>query len=250
MMRQKTYTCSVLGHLFLLTCLFVVSQRAMADNFTYNADNYMAYQVGVDAVKFTLPTGNTSGTNDGVQQGRVSIIVDGGARQTVFDWNCVDYSNVDTKGCHIKASQGGKFELQGTVKGGYKTFYNTTGEVYYELNADGSNSDHYTTTVVWTVPRELRGKNLKIYVWAHVNWSAAGDWHVPSANESKLLLDWDCPDAPETSVYMFDPVLSFDRSNVNALPISIVAAFLPNQFLVRHIFPPTVRGRMSILTHT
>ena len=220
MMRQKTYTCSVFGHLFLLACLLVVSQRAMADNFTYNADNYMAYQVGVDAVKFTLPTGNTSGTNDGVQQGRVSIIVDGGARQTVFDWNCVDYSNVDTKGCHIKASQGGKFELQGTVKGGYKTFYNTTGEVYYELNADGSNSDHYTTTVVWTVPRELRGKNLKIYVWAHVNWNAAGDWHVPNANNSKLLMDWNCPEAPETSVTIFEPMLSFDRSNVNALMFS------------------------------
>ena len=205
---------STLGRLFLLTCLLVVSHAAVADDFTYNANNYMAFQVGNDAVRFTLPTGNTKNTNDGVQEGRVSIIVDGGSRQTVFDWSCVDYSNIDTKGCKIQASQGGKFELQGSVKGGNKTFYSSNGVVYYDLIGS---SDHYTTTVVWTVPRELRGKNLKIYVWAHVNWSAAGDWHVPSANESKLLLDWDCPDAPETSVYMFDPVLSFDRSNVNSL---------------------------------
>ena len=217
MERLANNLSSVYGRLFLLLCLLTVSHGAMADNYTHNADNYMAYQVGNDAVRFTLPTGNISGTNDGVEQGRVSIIVDGGSRQTVFDWHCVDYSNVDTKGCYIQASQGGKFELQGTVKGGYKTFYNSNGQVFYELNADGSNSDHFTTTVVWTVPRELRGKNLKIYVWAHVDWSAAGDWHVPSANSSKLLLDWDCPESMETSVSMFEPMLSFDRSNVNSL---------------------------------
>ena len=216
-MKTKYNLSSVFGRLLLLACLLAVSREAMSDNYTYNADNYTAYQAGNDAVRFTLPTGNISGTNDGVEQGRVSIIVDGGSRQTVFDWNCVDYSNVDTKGCYIQASQGGKFELQGTVKGGYKTFYNTNGQVFYELNADGSNSDHYTTTVVWTVPRELRGKNLKIYVWAQVNWGAAGNWHVPSANSSKLLLDWDCPETMETSVSMFEPMLSFDRSNVNSL---------------------------------
>ena len=220
MMRFKNSLRCVPTRLSLLVCLLAMSLSAMADNYTYNADNYTAYQAGNDAVRFTLPTGNTSGTNDGVQQGRVSIIVDGGARQTVFDWHCVDYSNVDTKGCYIQASQGGKFELVGTVKGGYKTFYNTNGQVFYELNADGNNGDHYTTSVVWTVPRELRGKNLKIYVWAHVNWSAAGDWHVPNANSSKLLLDWDCPASMETSVTMFEPMLSFDRSNVNSLMFS------------------------------
>ena len=216
-MRFKNSLRCVPMRLSLLVCLLVVSHAAVADDFTYNANNYMAFQVGNDAVRFTLPTGNTKNTNDGVQEGRVSIIVDGGSRQTVFDWSCVDYSNIDTEGCKIQASQGGKFELQGTVKGGNKTFYSSNGLVYYDLSSDPGNSDHYTTTVVWTVPRELRGKNLKIYVWAHVNWSAAGDWHVPSANESKLLLNWDCPAAPETSVYMFDPMLSFDRSNVNSL---------------------------------
>ena len=216
-MRPKNKLKSLLRHLFLLASLLAVSQGAMADDYTHNADNYMAYQVGTDAVKFTLPTGNISGTNDGVEQGRVSIIVDGGARQTVFDWKCVDYSNVDTEGCYIQASQGGKFELQGTVKGGNKSFYSSNGQIFYELNGDGGNGDHFTTTVLWTVPRELRGKNLKIYVWAHVNWSAAGDWHVPSANESKLLLDWDCPASMETSVTMFEPMLSFERSNVNSL---------------------------------
>ena len=79
-MRPINNLKSLLRHLFLLASLLAVSQGAMADDYTRNADNYMAYQAGTDAVKFTLPTGNISGTNDGVEQGRVSIIVDGGAR--------------------------------------------------------------------------------------------------------------------------------------------------------------------------
>ena len=200
----------------LLLCL---SQRATADDFTHNAANYMAYQTGVDAVKFTLPTGNLYRTNDGVQEGHVWVTVDDGSEQLLFDWSCSDYHNVD-KGCKIKAFQDGRFQLQGKVKGGTKSFHNSNGEVSYVLDHDDNNTDHYTTTVVWTLPSDLRGRKLKFYVWAHINWAAAGDWHVPSASNHKLLLEWNTPENPASTVTLFEPMLSYDRVQINKVMLS------------------------------
>ena len=59
----------------LLVLGFGTALETHADDFTYNADNYTAMVMGIDKVRFTLPTGNTYRTNDGVQEGYVQIEV-------------------------------------------------------------------------------------------------------------------------------------------------------------------------------
>ena len=193
---------------------FGLPMEVRADDFTYNAGHYSCMQVALDKVRFTLPTGNLYRTNDGVQEGYVYVSVDGGADQTLLAWKCDKYSQVD-EGCKIQAFQDGKFTLTGKVKDGDYTFSKSNGEISYKLNHNDDNSDHYTTTVDWQVPYSMRGKKLTLKVWAHVNWSAAGDWHVPSASERKVLLNWDCPAAPAVDVTLNDPMLSYDRAHAN-----------------------------------
>ena len=193
---------------------FGLPMEVRADDFTYNAGHYSCMQVALDKVRFTLPTGNLYRTNDGVQEGYVYVSVDGGADQTLLAWKCDKYSQVD-EGCKIQAFQDGKFTLTGKVKDGDYTFSKSNGEISYKLNHNDDNSDHYTTTVDWQVPYSMRGKKLTLKVWAHVNWGAAGDWHVPSASERKVLLNWDCPAAPAVDVTLNDPMLSYDRAHAN-----------------------------------
>ncbi len=204
----------------LLTMLVLLglgqTLEVRADDFTYNAGNYTCMMVGVDKVRFTLPTGNTKGTNDGVQEGFVYVTVDGGAEEVLFSWNCDNYSQVDD-GCKIKAYKDGTFTLVGKVKDGYKTFTKANGEISYKLDCNDDNSNHYTTTVDWQVPYSMRGKKLKLSVWAHVNWGYMGDWHVPSHDKTKLMLEWDCPAAPEVNITINDPMLSYDRSEINKI---------------------------------
>ncbi len=207
----------------LLTLLVLLglgqTLEVRADDFTYNANNYTCMQVGVDKVRFTLPTGNLYRTNDGVEEGYVYVSVDGGAEEVLLSWHCDNYSQVDD-GCKIKAYKAGTFVLVGKVKGGSKTFTNANGEVSYDLDPNDDDSDHYTTTVEWQAPYSMRGKKLKLTVWAHVDWGAGGDWHVPNASSHKELLDWDCPAAPEVNIMLNEPMLSYDRSQINQTMIA------------------------------
>ncbi len=207
----------------LLTLLVLLglgqTLEVRADDFTYNAGNYTCMMVGVDKVRFTLPTGNLYRTNDGVEEGYVYVSVDGGAEEVLLSWHCDNYSQVDD-GCKIKAYKDGTFTLVGKVQGGNKTFTNANGEISYKLNPNDENDNHYTTTVDWQVPYSMRGRKLKLTVWAHVNWGAAGDWHVPRHDQHKELLDWDCPAAPDVSIMLNDPMLSYDRSEINKVMLT------------------------------
>ena len=44
--------------------------------------------------------------------------------------------------------------LTGKVTGGSRTFTRHDGRISYTLGWDDNNHDHFTTTVVWTVPRK------------------------------------------------------------------------------------------------
>ena len=187
-----------------------------ADDFTYNASHYTAMILGVDKVQFTLPTGNLYRTNDGVKEGHVYIYVDGGGEEALFDWSCKNHNQVDD-GCKIKAYKDGTFALVGKIQGGKKTFTNANGEIEYKLNPNDDDENHYTTTVEWTVPYSLRGRHLTLKVWAHVDWGAGGDWHVPDATGRRELLSWDCPAAPAVNITLTDPMLSYDRAHINQL---------------------------------
>ncbi len=91
-----------------------------ADDFTYNKSHFKCMIVGLDRVRFTLPTGNTYRTNDGVENGYVYVSVNGGPEECVFEWKCDNYSQVDN-GCKIKAYKDGRYALIEKVQGGSMT---------------------------------------------------------------------------------------------------------------------------------
>jgi len=189
--------------------------QASADDFLQNSGNYSAMVVGVDKVQFTLPTQYDGNLNEGVSDGRIQITYDGVTR-SFLDWKVPNYrdltSDSESGKCEIKAYIDGTFQLTGKVRGGTKTFGSST--CTYTLNYNDDDDDHFTTTVVWTAPRSLRGKKLKFECWAKSedrDWT----WYMPSKDGWKELLTWDCPPAPEVSVRLGDAMLSFETDHVN-----------------------------------
>ena len=209
-MRYKQLLLTLLVLLGLGSALEV-----RADDYMQKTSNYTCYQMGINKVRFTLPTQYDGTINEGMDDGHIYLSVNGGNQETLLEWKCKKYSDLDA-GYEIRAYKGGTFQLVGKAKS-WKTFTKDDGWVSYDLNNDDNNKNHRTTTVDWTIPYELRGKNLKIYLWAHVNWSGAGDWHVPNAHSHALMLDWDAPSAPETSVQLSDFVLAYDQEHVGQL---------------------------------
>lgn len=217
MCKNKNYHVKgrALVRTYLLLCLMFVSHSVWADDYMQNASNYTCMQMGMDKLRFTLPTQNDLTINEGVQEGKVYVSLNGGDQELLFDWKCDDYSDLD-KGYLIKAYKGGTFQLVGKAKS-WKTFTSSDGWVKYYLYDDDNDDDHRTTTIDWVIPYEMRGKNLKLYVWAHVNHSGAGDWHVPSASTRRLMLDWDAPDAAAVGVELSEFMLAYDQRQVGKI---------------------------------
>ena len=199
----------------LFVCMLFSAQSSWADDFMQKAANYTCMQQGMDKLRFTLPTQNDLTINEGIQEGKVYVSVNGGDQELLFDWKCDDYSELD-KGYWIKAYKGGTFQLVGKATS-WKTFTSGDGWVKYDLYHDDDDKDHRTTTVDWVIPYEMRGKNLKLYVWAHVNHSGAGDWHVPSASTKRLMLEWDAPEAAAVGVELSEFMLAYDQKQVGKI---------------------------------
>ena len=81
-LRRRSYA---LMRLFLLGCLFAMTQGAWADNFMQNKSNYTAMISGVDKVIFTLPTQYDGSINEGVQEGYVYVQVGDAPSTTLFE---------------------------------------------------------------------------------------------------------------------------------------------------------------------
>ena len=203
--------------LFITLVLLSLGQamRVSADDFVQTASNYTCMQMGIDKLRFTLPTQYDGVTNQGVQDGYIYIMVDNGPKQDLLQWKCKDYSDLEV-GYQIKAYQGGTFQLVGQAKS-WRTFTPDDNWVNYELKPDASNPYHYTTTVDWTIPREFRGHHLTISLWAHVNWSAAGDWHVPDAYSNYILLNWDAPESAQTGAQLSEFTLAYGQKQVGKI---------------------------------
>ena len=241
----QTRQAQIITMLLVLT-IWAIPQGALADDYMQTASNYTCMQMGMDKVRFTLPTQYDGTTNEGVQNGYVYISVDGGASVTLFEWKCNKYSELD-QGYWIKAYQGGSFQLVGKAKS-WTSFTSSSDWVKYYLNNDDDNKDHRTTTVDWVIPREMRGKNLKLYMWAHVNWSAAGDWHIPSASTRRLMLDWDAPESAATGAELSDFMLAYDQKQVGKIMTvySINAKSVTSAKLYYTDAVTNVRGSMAL----
>ena len=201
--------------LFLIFLGLGQTMPVNADDFMQNTSNYTCMQIGIDKLRFTLPTQYDGIINEGIQNGYVYINVNDGPQQKLFEWKCNNYSKLD-EGYWIKAYQEGTFQLVGQATS-WTTFTADNDWVRYYLNCDANNKDHFTTTVDWTIPRDLRGKNLKIKLWAHVNYSGAGDWHVPNASSQYLLLDWTSPEAADTGAELSEFMLAYDQTHVGKI---------------------------------
>ena len=214
-MKQK------LLFLSLLLWGVLIPLQTFADNFMQNSGNYTAMITGIDKIQFTLATQYDGNLNEGISAGHVYVKVDDVSFLKLFDWNCGNYRNLtsdDESGTiYAKAYQDGTFQVKGKVIGGYKTFKNGT-DVSFTVSPNDDNSDHFSSTIEWTVPRSMRGHQLKFYVWAHIE-DRDRNWYIPEDNEDETqfhqLTEWSCPSAPEVSVNVGDPMLAFDKEHVN-----------------------------------
>ena len=218
--------------LLLVLGLLLIGMGARGDNFMQNSDNYTCMQMGMDKIRFTLPTQYDGSYDEGISDGRVYLIVDGGSRQSLFHWWCKKYNQLDDPK-YICAYQGGTFFLTGKVKNASKTvFTKNDGNVSYYIDHDSNDDDHYTTTVEWTVPRELRGHKLKIEMWCRID-DRITDWYIPTSAKSPTSFHElgviEMPEAGDASVTLNEPMLAVTRDHINEVMFSY-------SFVVNKIF--------------
>ena len=214
-MKQKLLLLS------LLLLGFLLPQQVSADDFMQTASNYKSMIMGIDKIQFSLPTQYDGNLNEGISDGTVYVSVDGGSSLPLIGWHCANYRNLtsdeESGTIYAAAYQDGTFTVKGKVKGGQKTFKIGT-SITYTVLQDDDNGDHFTSVFEWTVPRSMRGHQLKFYVWAHIE-DRDSHWYIPSGNSNRSdfyhLGDWDCPSAPEVSINVSEPMLAFDKDHVN-----------------------------------
>ncbi len=195
------------------------SMEVWADRFLQDSNNFTAMVVDKNRVQFTLPTQYDGNLNEGISDGKIKLSVNGGSQQDLIKWWMTHYrdltSDTESGTISIHGYQAGSYQLVGKVKNGYKTFNSGT-TVDFTVGPNDDNSDHFTTTVIWTVPYELRGKSLKFEVWARSD-DRDYHWFMPSENEYKTMLTWDCPAAPDVSVNLTDPMIAVQGGHANEL---------------------------------
>ena len=198
---------------------------AWADNFLQNSANFTAYVQGIDVIRFTLPTQMWSSyLNEGITDGHVYVSVDGAPKTLLLEWNAGEnYRDINGKystTCRVKGHVGGAFKLTGKTDGGEKAFKPDGDWTAYVVRCNDENEDHYTTTVDWTVPRNLRGHKLVFYLWCRSR-DRDNSWYIPKDNEYETdyykMAEWDCPAAPEASVQLSEPMVAFDPDHVNTI---------------------------------
>ena len=214
--QTRTRQGWLLAMLQAVLLAWLVPQAALADNFLQNSNNYSATIVGTDKVQFTLPTQMWSSfLNEGITNGQVQISIDGGSYQSFIDWNVPNYRDINGKESEkikIKGYLGGTYQVTGKVTGGYKTF--STDAIEFTVSCDDNDEDHFTTTVVWTAPRNLRGCKLTFRCWTKSE-DRDYTYYMPSKDGWKTLLTWDCPPAAAVSVQLGEPMLAYDGEHVN-----------------------------------
>ncbi len=231
--RQSVFWATHCRGLLLLLLLTLGHGAWAYDGFLHDAENYKAEIVDYDKVKFILPTQLWRPFySEGVVDGNVTLTVENGARETIFEWTSgSDYNGMTKNGISGQLScttkKDGVWELAGKVEGGRRIFDGST-PYKYRLHPDDDNSWHYTTIVEWQLPRSVRGKKMKFEVWCLVR-DRREDWCIPNQyptvkDKHYELLTWTSPPASESSVVLENPILSFDKANAGcfAIPYSFM----------------------------
>ncbi len=218
--------------LFLVLLGLEQSLNVMADNYLQVPSGYTAQVQGLERIRFTLPTQLDGQQNEGIRIGTVYIREDGGAMKELFSWGMGDDYNVLTSDKEsgkiaINAKYGGEWQLVGKVKGGHRYFQSNT-NVIFTVAPNDDDDDHFTTTVDWTVPREVRGKRLTFHLWCRSE-DFSHSWFIPSGvsdrSSTYQMCEWDCPASAEVNIMINEPLLSYDAAHAGSImiPYSIQA---------------------------
>ena len=229
MIQNKNYPIRGRAYIrmFLFLCMMFAVQSSWADNFMQNPANYTAIVQGIDKIRFTLPTQFDSDTqNEGIRYGHVYYTVgDDTQLQSLLSWGLGNDYNVFTDKhesgrVRLFVSKGGTWQLLGKTMGGYKYF---TNDVEYTLGPNDDDIDHYSTVVEWTIPRDMRGKKYKFYLFCRID-DTTNHWFIPSnsssvssVNDTYKLAEWDTPDAAEVGISINEPMLSYNTDLAGTL---------------------------------
>ena len=223
MKRLRNNLNNVLGRLFLLASLLAISPGVMADEFLQELGGFTAIVQGIDRIRFTLPTQYDGNQNEGIRNGTIYVSENGGSLKELLSWGMgSDYniltSDKESGSIAINVKYDGEWQLVGKVKGGHKYFQKNT-SVTFTVGPNDDNNDHFSTVVDWTVPRQLRGKQLTFHLWCRSE-DISHSWFIPSGVEycvndrakTYQMAEWDCPAAAEVSITLNDPLLAYDAS--------------------------------------
>lgn len=230
--RGRTYVCTYLAVL----CMLFSVQEAWADNFMQNSANYTAIPIGIDKVRFTLPTQFDSNTqNEGILYGNINYTIDDDTRlEPLLTWGLGsgynDFSGKNESGkITLVPYKGGTWQLVGKTKGGYKYF---TSDVTFTVGPNDDDNDHYSTVVEWTIPYELRGHKFTFRLFCRID-DTTRHWFIPDGVETVNTVadtynmgEFDCPAPPKVDVTLNDPMMAYstDHPGTLMIPYNVQAA--------------------------
>lgn len=232
MAAKREYGAAGLSHtlkgramlrIVLLACLLTMTQGAWADRFLQEPGNFTAIVQGIDRIRFTLPTQYDGVQNEGIVEGIIYVSENGGEKKEFLKWGLGNGYNDLTSDSEsgkitLRVTYDGQWQLVGKVLGGHKYFQKNS-DVTFTVGSNDDDSDHFTTTVDWTVPRELRGKRFTFHLWCKSE-ASRWTWYIPDGNKDKSstyqMGDWDCPAAAEVSIELNEPMLSYDANQAGS----------------------------------
>ena len=198
---------------FLLFTLMILSilgsSTAKADN-NENAALYMVMQAGMNQLKFEMPVYDAEGYDGWVDQGYIYVTPKGGSRLTLLH-----YYSRETDDTYPKAwlSKGVDGLLTLRRDRNYSNVTITTSEKGIEIPSVPG-TDYCKLYLTWTVPDELRGKELTISWKVHKTGNMTEWSEDVEINDSKIsfpaLPDQVRPDITE-------PILGYDVAHAGQM---------------------------------
>ena len=186
----------------LLALMMPQATRADGINETYN---YLVTMVGLDQLKIQMPVYDEDGYDGWIDKGYIYVTPAGGIKYTLLYFYCEEKSGAEPKLYYQKGVNGAMTLTPGV-------FVDETATTEKQSCRVGSSSNLFKVSVLWTVPDDLRGKELT------VSWSVhkEGNGPVGPAGESSGNISISdskhtFPSIPEIiQPSLMDPMLGYD----------------------------------------
>lgn len=205
---MKAKRNDILTFVLLQLMALLLPQTAKADE-VENTVRYRVMMAGIDKLQIEMPVYDQKDYDGWVHNGYIYVTPEGGNQLTLLHYYCVEKSGANPK-LYFSKSVDGHMVISRDC--GYEDVEVTTAESSCRVPSEG---DVFTVRVLWTVPDNLRGKELTI------SWKVRKTGNGPNGLGGESGAD--VIPAPTTVTFpavqelmkpsLMDPILGYDAAH-------------------------------------